>query len=206
MHFVSDPGNLTLFAVPRLWIDGEEICSAAAGISWTVRHRNRPSSSIYCAFQTSRQNTDRRQFRQPWLLHGGVDRGEKLAAIGADGGRQFKPRCLGLGEDDSSRRGGRTARAKPPGARARSQSGATIARSFSAARMVSPARSSRLRPRTAAKTCVELVRCRPPDLDQTFVAQVARRRVSSSSRAAPAHDQARTELTQNSVVEAGIGQ
>ena len=45
-----------------------------------------------------------------------------------------------------------------------SQSGTAAARASSAARTVSPASSSRFRPRIAASTCVESVRCRPPAL------------------------------------------
>jgi hypothetical protein len=47
------------------------------------------------------------------------------------------------------------------GAGACSKSGAMTASSFSAARKVSPTRSSRLSPRAAANTCVESVRWRP---------------------------------------------
>ena len=84
-----------------------------------------------------------------------------------------------------------------------SQSGAITASSFKAARIVSPTRSSRLRMRTAARTWVESVRCRPVADQSEFTASV--QEGVEELQFGLAVDQAGAELAEHGVVEAGIG-
>ena len=80
-----------------------------------------------------------------------------------------------------------------------------MARLLSAWRIVSPTTSSRLSARTAARTCVESVRCRPRDVTELLLPTPTEQGIEQE-RFCAARNQACAELRQDRGIEAGIGQ
>jgi hypothetical protein len=86
----------------------------------------------------------------------------------------------------------------------RTHSDATTARTFKVARSVSPTRSSRLSMRTAARTCVESVRCRPRLLRNPS-ARARQQGVQQHWLRLPSH-QSRPDFAQHRVIKARVRQ
>ena len=140
------------------------------------------------------QDLHRRQLRQLRLLGSSVDRGEQLLAVGADRGGQVLARSLGFRQAVVLHR---PAIPLIPDGRpiACSHSGATVATSFSAARIVSPTRSSRFSMRTAASTWVLSVRWRPRALTRPCSCRRCNRLSSRRRPASPVTRRMRNSLS-----------
>src|SRR3954468_24001711 len=194
MRFVSHPGNVTLLAITGVWIMGRGDLLGGCG---HLLHGTPPKAPVLLdvlRVPDLAKNMNCRQLCQPWLLHRRIDRSQQLTTIGADDDGQCEALRVSFWQAIVLHATGERSY-QTGGARACSQSGATTASWFKAARMVSPTRSSRLSPRTAASTCVESVRWRPLAFTRPSSRKHCRRASRSSRSALPSIRRERNSLS-----------